>query len=451
MLTIDRFGLNNAYYSEDNQSKYYTNIRDLISSNGFDDYSPDGLSSFFTFRYPVLNYTMFEGIEKLDLSQCPLKEITCKNSIFRYSSNTNISEKSAVEKILFLTEDSIKKIVGDKNIIAVTLSGGLDSSLILALCRKIYPRRKIYTYSCGFYGEDEFEYSRKVASMFSDKHEEIVLTKDDFLGPSSIARDLIKHKCAPLHPNETALGYAEKYARQDGCDIVLCGEGADDIFGGYSHNLRMYMKHKGDNINFFYNIIENYRYFSNEERQFILNPKYCRNIENDINIFEEDKCPKKIENLMLYFIQRLHTRGLIERGNNALSFNCFEPGFPFISDELVDYVNQLPFEYKIYNKKPITKEDIEHLSYIDISDKYDEAKYILKKIAEKFLPADIVYRTKKGFPVPFEDWFKDDQHWDLDKNIFKTNDISKFSGWKKYMIINLNMFINIFNSYKNNI
>ncbi len=453
-LSSDRFGLNNVYCcdGDDHTEKYFfDNLVDYVTSNSFSDYSPEGISAYFTFRYPINTLTMFQGIKRLDTS-CKINLENNKIQADRYWNPTygwnSVDEIEAINTIKILLIQSIKKIVQNKQIIGITLSGGLDSSLIVALCRHLYPKRKIYTYSCGFYGDDEFEFSREVAKLFSDKHEEIVLGKEDFIGPDSIVPSLIKHKGAPLHPNEAALAYAEEKAKKDLCDIVLCGEGADDIFGGYGHNLRMYSKYHEDDEDYLSFILNNYRYFSESERKSICHPKYCVLIENNIQLFEEKASPNDIKNKMLYFIQRLHTRGLIERGMNALSYNGFNPGFPFIDDKLVDYVNSLPFNMKIHLRQPISDDDISNLSYVEISNKYDITKYILKKVAEDYLPLNIIYREKKGFPVPFDSWFKEDKTWDLDESVFCTKDISSLLRWKKFMIINLNIFVKIFNQYK---
>ncbi|MFX1504364.1 MAG: hypothetical protein ACFFDH_25615, partial [Promethearchaeota archaeon] len=61
----------------------------------------------------------------------------------------------------------------------------------------------------------------------------------------------------------------------------------------------------------------------------------------------------------------------------------------------------------------------------------------------------IIYRPKYGFPVPFDFWFEELKDWDLDEEIFKTNNISALSGWKKFMIINLNTFLNEFKKHRN--
>ena len=68
--------------------------------------------------------------------------------------------------------------------------------------------------------------------------------------------------------------------------------------------------------------------------------------------------------------------------------------------------------------------------------------------AEKYCPFDIIYRPKKGFPVPFEKWFHDLNEWDLDSEVFISKDIRGYSGWKKFMLINLDCFIKMFNPFK---
>ena len=439
------FGEKNYYYINDKIGS--NDLKKLVLENGFKDFSSEGISSFFYFRYPIKSFTMFNDIKQLD-SKCKLES----NGEIKYLWKPNFEIKNLdinknMEEIERLLLESLNKIIGNKKVIGVTLSGGVDSSLIVALIKKCYPDKTLYTYSCGFYGDDEFEYSRKVAKLFSDKHTEIVLGKDDFIGESSIIKSLIKNKMAPLHPNELPLAIIEKKAKLDLCDIVLCGEGADDIFGGYGKNLRFPFSYSGEKERFYKEFLERYVYFSEEEVKKLIKSDYYIGY-NDLveNVFFENECPENLEDKILYFIQRVHTRGLIERGRNALNYNGFTNGFPFIDENLVEYVNHIPFEQKIAWKKEINLEELKNVK--EISEVYDIPKYLLKKIAEKYLPKDIIYRQKKGFPVPFDKWLQNLNEYPLDKNIFKTQDISFLNGWKKYMVINLNYFIEILNRYK---
>ena len=443
----DYFGTREIYYKE-NENIYFNNLTKSITETGFSDYSKEGICSFFTFRYPILANTMFQGYKKLDNGTSYIN-----NSTSYYWKPTFENNSVPFDDALLMCEnlliESLNELIQYKKRIGITLSGGLDSSLILALCKKHFPNKEFYTYSCGFYGDDEFEYSRLVAKQFSDKHYEVVLNKDDFIGNNSILSSLIKQKCSPLHPNELGLAKIELQAKLDLCDIVLSGEGADDIFGGYGKNLRMYLNYSGTTDNFYKYILDEYRYFSIDKIKKLIKPKY---LINDLDllesVFQEDECPDNIENQMFYFIQRIHTPGLIQRGTNALKYSNFEPAFPFIYPKLVNFVNSLPFDYKVHWNTDVATTNLKCLSYRDISEVYDTPKFILKKLAEKHLPHSIIYRKKYGFPVPFEKWLNTLEHYSLDKEVFTSNDISYFSGWEKFMIINLNTFITIFNKYK---
>ena len=111
------------------------------------------------------------------------------------------------------------------------LSGGLDSSIIVCEMSK-HVSDKIKTYNIGFTDNkfNEFEYANKVSSYFGSLHEQVLLNKDEYF--TSI-NELIKYKDAPLSvPNEIAIHKLSKFMKND-ITVVLSGEGADELFGGY--------------------------------------------------------------------------------------------------------------------------------------------------------------------------------------------------------------------------
>ena len=445
-LKTSQFGEQVTYYQKNNLKNNSKILLDLILKNGFRKFNPEGITSYLTFRYPIGNLTMFEGYKKIPFG-CEMKNEKIITKWYPKFKEKQIPFKEAKKIIEEFLIKSIKRLTKNKKF-AIFCSGGIDSSLIVAICRKIYPNKKIYTYSAGFYGDDEFEYSRIVAKKFNTIHKEKVLFREDYIGEDSLLKPLIKQKGEPLHPNEIALAELGKIAKEDGCEIVLCGEGADDVFGGYGQNLRMYLNYKGG-THFFKFFLDNYRYFSLEERKKIIKDEYLVDDFKLLNAFLNKKeIPGDIKNKTFYFIQKIHTPGLIIRGTNAMRFNKLKPGFPYLNSELVDFVNSLPFEYKLHWKSKRHEKDSENMYFRDVSEKMDIPKYILKKIAEKYLPYKIIYRKKYGFPVPFDKWFRDLKEWDLNQEVFKTANIIQFNGWKKFMIINLNTFINEFNKYK---
>lgn len=389
------------------------------------------ITSFLTFRHIIGDLSGFENSKIKWLNKEPRfeeKDIQFEDA------------KNKIEKILL---NEIGKL--ENREIAVVLSGGLDSSVILGLCRKVFPEKRIHTYTAGFYGENEFEYARLVSKKFESIHTEKLIKKEDYIGEKSLLMPLVRTKKEPLHPNEIALAKIESIAKRDGCEVVICGEGADDIFGGYGQNFRMYINYDGSEpfLKFF---LKNYRYFSIDARKRIVKDDF---LVDDYELLMKylDNIPEDVKNKVPYFTQKIHTPGLLKRAINAVEFNNLEPCFPYLCDELVKFVNSLPFDYKVRWKSEKDRKKAQTMYFRDISEKMDIPKYILKKVAERYLPDKIIYRRKYPFPVPFDNWFKDLEKWSLNKEFFKTGNISGFNGWEKFMLINLNTFIGEFGEY----
>lgn len=439
-MRTGKFGEDIIYFFDDRSCR--NDISSFISQYGFDDYSPEGITSYLTFRYPIGDVTMFEGYKKLPFGHALEKgeEVAFWHPRFNGCAD---SFDEAVEKVNNLLKKAIDKLVVGKNKVAVTISGGIDSSLIVAMLRNHYCDMDIYTYSAGFCGDDEFEYARLVAKENNTIHKEKVLGVEDYIGNKSMLSSLIKFKGTPLHPNELALAELEKMAKEDGCDIVLCGEGSDDIFGGYGQNFRMYLNYD-HRQSFFKFFLDNYRYFTLSDREIISKKYLLDDFELMMKYINPAELDDDIKNWAFYFIQKIHTPGLITRGVNAMRYNGLPLGFPYINDELGEYVNSLPFEYKVAWKSETDRNRAHGDYFRDVSEKYDIPKYVLKKVAEKYLNRKIIYRPKKGFPVPFEKWLGDLRRWDFDSDIFISNDISKYNGWKKFMLINLDTFVKVF-------
>jgi len=364
------FGLKIFYYFKEFK-KITDNLADIILKNKFETFSPYGISSFFTFRFPIGNLTMFKDYYKIPCGS-ELKDKNVNTYWYPKFTPIQITLEKALHKIETLLLEGISNLVKGKGKIGFAMSGGVDSSLIVALSRKLFPDTPLYTYSAGFYGEDEFEYSRLVAQKLKTIHTEKILYKEDYIGKNSLLVPLIKNKGEPLHPNEVALANIEKVAKKDGCDIVMCGEGADDIFGGYGQNFRMYTNYTQGEP-FFKFFLDNYRYFSKEDKDYLLKDEYkIDDFEILMTTLKESEFPKEIKNYVPYFTQKVHTVGLITRGINAMHFNKFPPGFPFINIELVDFVNSIPFNLKVKwkdkpsKKKAILEISVKNLTFLNI-------------------------------------------------------------------------------------
>lgn len=447
MLITDHYGLTSLYYDRAEPDVPFSSLSEKVQTKGFTDYSPAGLASFLFLRYPILTNTMFQDYGRYDIGyNADQKRYDWKPS---FAVNA-IPIQEAVRTVDEMLVASIKKALGCANRVGVTLSGGIDSSLLTAMIKYHFPEIELYTYSSGFAELNEFEFSSKVAELCSDRHRQIEITREEFLRRDSIMDGLIRTKCAPVHPNEIALAIAENHAIADGCDIMVSGEGSDEIFGGYGQLLRMPMNYNpqvhGDFPGFF---LKNYLYFSPEEASAIFADRYATDA-NELTraVFLEPECPQDYENQIFYFLQRIHGRGLIERFKNTFQYTGIPGVFPYLDDKLSSFVNALPFDYKVRWKDGTDIAEAGRLPFRQISENYDIPKYILKLVSEKYLPKEIIYRNKIAFPVPYESWLADENDMKLDRDVFKIRDLSGLSGWKKFMLMNLNAFVELFNRYK---
>ena len=363
----------------------------------------DDITSFLTFRHPLSTLKDFDYPYSISFDERQVDFETAKRETERHLLN-------AVKKQLHQSEKP-----------AVVMSGGVDSVTMTALMKKVAPTKKIGLYTAQFKGDPEYRRAVEVARYLDLPHKVIEVVPEDYLKKELYLIPLVRHKKEPLHPNEIALAKIEGIAREDGCDTVFCGEGGDDIFGGYSKLLTLYKNYFLSHDNFLYFLLDFYRYFSLTDRQKIIRPEY---LTDDVTLLHNalgtEYQHMDIRHIAFSFVQRIHTPGLLKRGMNAIDFNGLKSAFPYVDGELLSYVNSLPFEYKIFG---------------------NVSKYVLREIALKHIPHEFAYSAKHPFPVPFDSWMKDINEWELDESVFLFRDISSFDGWKKWMLINLNAWL----------
>ena len=131
-----------------------------------------------------------------------------------------------------------------------SLSGGLDSS-ILVYNMSNFTQEPIKTYTIGFDGEgyNEFSYASEVSKFLGTDHSQEILSAEDYL---NLFSKMIEYKDSPLAvPNEIALHKLSKSLKED-ITVVLSGEGADELFGGYGRIFRSsydYQRLESGNLN----------------------------------------------------------------------------------------------------------------------------------------------------------------------------------------------------------
>ena len=464
ILSRDRLGVKPLYFAKDKTTVIFGSEPKIILSydRAYNEINLDSFSDYFSYRYPLGNKSFFKKINCLEPGTIKIfsNKNESTNSFWSLSETKKIDDSQLSQAdILDRTADLISSSVKYRMISDVPygsfLSGGLDSSIIVCEMSK-HVKDKIKTYNIGFSDNkfNEFEYANKVSSYFGSLHEQVLLNKDEYF--TSI-NELIKYKDAPLSvPNEIAIHKLSKFMKND-ITVVLSGEGSDELFGGYGrifssaadylkvnqlgfNNLNSILKKNiltkykessfNSELDFF---INQYSYIEFDVKKNLLNKDLYNQTSYDFlnkvffsNIWSSlDKL--NLSEKFMFIFQKIHIQGLLNRLDTATMSASIEGRVPFIDHRLIEFVNALPFQYKIRMKSNYS-DDLSNLNSDQLSEKYDDTKYLLRKIYKNQLPESIIDRKKIGFPVPLNSWTKNSSDYLADMLLSSNARIKNFTN-----------------------
>jgi asparagine synthase (glutamine-hydrolysing) len=306
------------------------------------------------------------------------------------------------------------------------LSGGIDSSTIAALMKRMVSGQKIKTFSVG-YREAEYSelgFARELAAEINTDHHEVTVGMEEFFNKLPL---LIWHEDEPVvWPSSVSLYFVSQLASQE-VKVVLTGEGADELFAGYSRyqyyamneryagmygklpewvrqpvrhliassnllpaDLRRKAQHTfvGRELGFESLFLDNfYSAFSADEqkafakRSFPTGSAYAEYLRYRNKRSSADPLTR-----LLYADQKTYLVELLMK-QDQMSMACsIESRVPFLDHPLVEFAAQVPAHLKIRDGK---------------------GKYILRKAVEDLLPPATLTRKKMGFPTPLKNWLLD--------------------------------------------
>jgi len=278
---------------------------------------------------------------------------------------------------------SLKQAVHRRKTIAdvpvgVLLSGGLDSSLLVALLSEAGVSG-LKTYSVGFEDHpdekgDEFEYSDLVANTFGTDHHRFVVNNSEVLPrlPEAFA-----NMTEPMFAQDAIAFYLLSEVISKDIKVVQSGQGADEVFGGYFWYPQMhYSIEKGIG-----RFSKNYFDRTHEEYLEMMSAKYhvedytSALIEEKLNSFEADEY---IDRVLALDVTTLIVDDPVKRVDNMTMAWGLEARVPFLDQNLVELAARMPADCKLSNG----------------------GKHVLKRISRGLLPDKIIDRSKAYFPMP---------------------------------------------------
>lgn len=366
-------------------------------------------------------------------------------------------EKNIINKLNNILLKSVKRQMLSDVPIGFFLSGGLDSSLLVAMARKLYPNKKIKCYTIKTESTDGFTndllYAKKVAK-YLNVDLKVIDAKSDILKDFD---KVIYHLDEPQSdPAAINLYNICKAASADGIKVLIGGTAGDDIFSGYRRHKAIKLQNLIDKIpllirkiiKIVFGKIKVYNSLTRRIKKILstINLKKDERIHGLYSWIDKERLKKLFINENDYdcfnYFKKLEK--LINNEPSELNKMLFVDLNTFLVDHNLNYTDKLSMASGVEVRVPyLDVELVEFSTKIPpkLKLKGGETKYILKKVAENYLPNEVIYRSKTGFGAPVRDWILNDEMSSLIDEYLSKEKIDKrkiFNYSKVKELINLN-------------
>lgn len=414
-LIRDRFGIKPLYYSVlGGQIIFSSEVKGVLSSGLIEPvFDEKSIDEYMAFRYVLEPNTFFDNIKQVESGCYMTFDLLGSESCSRYwdlptqSPPADCNEETLIDEF----ESRLRSAVNLRMITDVPLgtflSGGVDSSLLTAMVA-LSRSDKLSTYTIGFNESEfnEFSYSDVVAEQYGTDHHKITMNVGGYFAEW---RNLIGYKDAPLSvPNEIPLAVMSRELKKK-ITVVLSGEGADELLGGYGRIFRTYFEYCKNNpsgVSVSQYFLGRYEYVSRARRDRLINTCNRRKqIDGYVDGIFAESDP---ETSIYRFFHKVHVKGLLQRLDSTTMQASVEGRVPFLDHNLVEWVYlNVPHSFRVRWKSKEAMEASRNLSVEEYSEINDTPKYLLRKLAARYISPELVGRKKKGFPVPLESWVGD--------------------------------------------
>lgn len=436
-LARDFFGIKPLHYTiVDNHLVYASEIKSILQFPKVEKkFNKNALDKYLSFQYSVPPETFFENIYCL----LPGHYMWFKNGKFKITRyfdpiltpDENLTIEEAANQIESVFEDSVRTHKISDVEVGCFLSSGVDSSYVSTY----FSGQKAFTVGFGSNEKyNEIGFAKKFSQKLNLNHYSKEIPSEDFWNSISHVQYIMDQPLAD--PSCIALYFVSKLASEY-VKVVLSGEGADELFGGYNiyHepvSLYKYQKipkffrralasiaeaipinFKGKNFiirgakDLSERFIGNAFMFSEKEKKKILKESSIATSPQDFckKFYEKTQDYDDISRMQYLDINLWMVGDILLKADRMSMANALELRVPFLDKKVFDFARTLPGKLKVNNKN---------------------TKIALRQAAAKHLPKFTAEKKKLGFPVPIRIWLREEKYYNVVKNIFNSNIASKF-------------------------
>lgn len=419
----DPFGIKPYFYFVDEERTFFASEKKsilLALENDVLDY--DSLQHYLTYQFVPEPNTMSKGIHKLEPGHYFTKKIGSPMEIKRYwKAHFNPIQKSEsdfIKEIQDVLIDSVKMHMRSDVPVGSFLSGGIDSSIIASIAKQFHPAIKTFSVGFEYQGFSEIDVAKETAEKLGVENISYVITPQEYMNELP---KIMWHMDDPLaDPACIPLYFVAREARKH-VTVVLSGEGADELFGGYNiyrepQDLEMFnkipragkvllkgianMMPEGMKGKSFIErgvtpmeerYIGNAKMFTEEEKRELLSV-YREGLHyTDITkpLYTESRGYDPVDTMQYIDIHTWMRGDILLKADKMTMAHSLELRVPFLDKVVFDTASKIPTSLKTAN---------------------GTTKYILRKAAEGIVPEHVLNRKKLGFPVPIRHWLKNEMN-----------------------------------------
>lgn len=416
----DHFGIKPFFYSEQDKITYFASDKKSILPAVNGKLDTESLQHYLSFQYVPEPHTLTEEIKKLEPGFYFIKKPNSKMKIKSYWTPSFkpqvMSDAQLTNEVREVLMDSVNKHMSSDVPVGSFLSGGIDSSFIVSLAKKLKPNIK--TFTVGFEQEkySEIFVAQETAEALGVENINYVISPEEYIAELP---KIIRHTEDPLaDPAAIPLYFAAREASKH-VKVVLSGEGADELFGGYNiyrepQSLKIFrylpnsIKRVLNKLNHILpdgikgksfiergitpleeRYIGNAKIFEESEKKSLL-ANFNRNIDYTTitkPIYSQSQLYDTVTRMQHLDIHTWLRGDILLKANRMTMAHSLELRVPFLDKEVFKVARKVNTNQKINNRT---------------------TKYILRKAAEGIVPEHVLNRKKLGFPVPIRHWFKNE-------------------------------------------
>lgn len=435
-LARDREGKKPLFYAQlENRLLFGSEIKTILQDPTF-TVSPDleAIHLYLAYQSVPAPYSAFKGIKKLP----PAHTLLYKNgqvTLRRYWKlsykekrliATPQAEQALQEEIIDRLREAVRIRLMSDVPLGAFLSGGIDSSIIVALMAGLMDQ-PVKTFSIGFTYEEynELPYARQVAERYGTDHHEFIVTPD----AEAIIPDLVWHYNEPFADSSAIPTYYVSKLAREHVTVILTGDGGDENFAGYpryqnngeyalrknylpalyhllhpSGLMKTFTKHGGGwlkNLNRLRDLNQQklmyylrITHFHEGYQSQLYTPEFWQrlhgltSVDSMLDIYRESDASDFLDATLDLDLRLYLPNTLMTKTDIASMAHSLEARAPMLDHQFLEFAAGIPPELKLKDGT--------------------QSKYIFKKAVEPYLPHEVINRPKMGFGVPIEHWFRNE-------------------------------------------